>query len=194
MGLSRINNSRDEGVRAFTFEELLEIACVIIRRTGLPTFPENSNPFESERSEDDLMGFALGDHILVVGSGPRAVNDRLSGPFHESLAQELRGLPAPVSPKLMSAFFPHRGHPGELLQTGRIRMDGAKGAKSRAQTRGQGRASSGQMAEQVHLGMLGEGLFDLGIQFGNVTVKNLPLIQQEAQLQNRYLQGGLVGG
>src|SRR5258706_6266448 len=81
----RINKSSGKRVWAFAFAELLEITRVAVRGAGLPAFPKHANPFESQGAEDDLMGFSFGHHMLVIGAGPRAVDDGLPGPFHKSL-------------------------------------------------------------------------------------------------------------
>ena len=130
------------------------------------------------------MGFSFGDHVLVISPCPGTVNDRLTRPFDKGLAQETRRLPAPMGPQLLAAFFPHRRHTDQLLQTRGTRMERAQGAEGGAEPRPQRRPGSGQVAEKVRLRMLPEDLFDLFIELGKVAVENAPLIQQKAQLQH----------
>ena len=51
------------------------------------------------------MSFAGLALPVVIGVGPDAAHDGLTGPFDQALTQELGRGPAPVGPLLLAAFF-----------------------------------------------------------------------------------------
>ena len=67
-----------DSVRAAASQKLFEVASLVIRGAGLPAFPEDTHPFESERAQDDMVAFALGLHVLVILLGPGGIDHGLA--------------------------------------------------------------------------------------------------------------------
>ena len=54
-----------------------------------PTAIDDANPLEGERADGGRVLEAAGAHLVVVGSGPGGVSDRLKGEFVRGLADEV---------------------------------------------------------------------------------------------------------
>src|SRR5262245_27731463 len=65
------------------------------------------------------MGFPLVPLLLVGALSPEGMSDRLCRPLHKCLTEALRALEAPMHPRLLSAAFGDRGHPGIVLSCSR---------------------------------------------------------------------------
>ena len=98
----------------------MEIGGLIVRGSILPTPIEDAEPFESKRTQDGMVFFARAFLASIVGFGPIAIDDRLPRPFHQTLAEELGRMPAPMGPDLTPAFFAHRSDPAIFLQGSRV--------------------------------------------------------------------------
>src|SRR6185437_12097840 len=156
------------GVGTFSPEELPEVAALLIRSSCLPTFPQHPNPFECEGPQHGMVFYAFGNHALVIDLGPGREDDGLASPLNKGLAQERGCEPAPMSPDLVPAFFPHWCNPGEFLEACRIGMEAAQGAEGNAQAGCQLGASSGQVTKKIGFGMGGKNRFDFFLHDGQV--------------------------
>ena len=74
------------------------VACFVIGDVVFPTAPQDTNPFEGQGAKDGVVPLAGGFLALIKRMGPSATRDRLAGPFHEGLTQELGCGPAPMYP------------------------------------------------------------------------------------------------
>ena len=99
-----------------------KVALLVVRSLVVPAAPEDADPFEGEGAQDGVVGFAGAALLVVVGVGPVAVHDGLSGPFDEALAQERGCGPPPVRPAFLSALFTHGSHARVFLQRGGSRV------------------------------------------------------------------------
>ena len=140
-----------------------EVAGFVVGHAVVPAAPEDADPLEGERPQDRLVVLARPLLLAVVGLGPRTFGHGLAGPFHEGLAQEDRGVPAPVDPELMTTLHFDRGDAGILLQAGRIGIAGPIRPEGDEQPRRQRRAGPRQAAEEPRLRMRGEASGDLGL-------------------------------
>jgi hypothetical protein len=76
--------------RRVTFFQTSQIDRFIIRCIGLPAFPDDADPFESQATDSGGVAFALSALAGVVGLGPGGIFDRFAREFDEGLAEELR--------------------------------------------------------------------------------------------------------
>src|SRR6266540_5355460 len=114
----------------------------------VPAAPKDANPFESQCTQDGVMFFARAFLTSIVGFGPIAIDDGLSRPFHQTLAQELWRIPAPVGADLAPAFFAYRSDPGIFLEGRRVGITLKQIAKGDEQPRGQRRTGTRQSPEK----------------------------------------------
>ena len=68
------------------FAQNFQILRFIVGSSSLPTFPQDSDPDESQRAHDGPMAFASFSLLLVIGLGPGAETCSLAGPLDKSLA------------------------------------------------------------------------------------------------------------
>ena len=137
------------GVRTLAGEELFKVASLVIGGTRLPAFPEDANPFEGQGAEDDVVAFAFGFHVLVIRFGPCGVDDSLASPLDKGLAQEARGMPAPMDPSLAAALLDDRGESAILLQAPGVRVERAVLAESDQQPGLERLAGARQFPEEI---------------------------------------------
>ena len=76
---------------------------------------QDSDPLESQCTQDGVVGFAFLFLILVEGFGPERIANRFPRPLNETLAHERRTRIPPVYPGLFATTLQHRCHPGTLL-------------------------------------------------------------------------------
>ena len=101
--LSRFGELLEQGRAAAT--QRLEVLRLVIGRAILPAAVKDSDPLKCERSYGGLMRRTLSTLLPIIGAGPGGLVDGLCGPVNESLAKELRALPAPMHPFRLTAAF-----------------------------------------------------------------------------------------
>src|SRR5262249_61027228 len=76
----------------------------------------DTDPLERQGTHGGLMCVALGTLLLIIDLGPEGMSNRLCGPLHKRLPEELWTLETPVHPGLLAAAFGHRCDPCVFLQ------------------------------------------------------------------------------
>lgn len=71
--------------------QILQIKNFVVRGAGLPTLPDDPDPFESQGADRGVMVFAFGALHSIVSAGPEGFGDRLGGELMKGLPQELGG-------------------------------------------------------------------------------------------------------
>ena len=69
--------------------ECLEIGRLIVRRALLPTPIQDTDPLERQGTHSGLMRVALVTLLLIIDLGPEGMSNRLCGPLHKRLPEEL---------------------------------------------------------------------------------------------------------
>ena len=173
---------------------MFEVTGFVIGDVIPPAFPEDADPFEGQSADDGLVTFAAFLLLGVVSGGPRGVADGLVGPLDKTLAQEAGRAPTPVNPLAVAAFLGNRGNAAEPLKVGGQRETIALGAKGDQEPWCQNGAGTGEMTEQVSLGMIGKGLGNLPVKLFETVSQLLQLPGQKAGGQDTDRDDGLVGG
>src|SRR5271169_6978509 len=117
------------------------------------------------------MALASGFLLEVIGAGPRAIDDRLTRPLDEGLAQKPGCVPSPMDPDAAAALFFDWSHPAVVLQVRGFGVTAAVGPKGCQQSRAQGGAGAGQVPKQTRIGMFDKGLMDQFIVLSDVFLK-----------------------
>src|SRR5215813_9077566 len=169
-GISQAGPYADYGELTQWRASLSECRQVFAFVIGDPIFPAteyDANPFESQRSYRCVMVAAPTSLLLVVGPSPRRLRNRMTGPFVETLPQELRTGPAEMHPLPFPAPLRHRRDPTVGLQFGGTAVTISLRAKRSQQPRGHHRTGSRQRVEDEKVRMLGGYFLDLAIELRN---------------------------
>ena len=78
---------------------------LVIKRAVLPASEQNTDPFESKRSNGGMMGLATCAMLPVVVFSPSRTSDGMQCPLVKGLPQELRAGSTVVNPVLLTAAF-----------------------------------------------------------------------------------------
>jgi hypothetical protein len=84
-------------------DEGLDVTGFVIRSAVLPAAPEDAHPFKGETALDGRVVFTGALLLEVMGFGPSAFRDGLSGPSDKGLAEELGRVSSPMDPNLPAA-------------------------------------------------------------------------------------------
>src|SRR2546425_7881405 len=158
--------------------EGLEIDRFIVRGAILPTPIENTDPFERQGAHGGLMRVAFVTLLLRVDLGPEGMPNRLCGPLHERLPEELWTLETPVHPGFLAAAFGHRRDPGIFLQCSGGRIPFALLPEGNQEARSKDGARAGEGLKQGENGMPPGGLRD-GM------IKSLDCVRGHAKLTDQ---------
>jgi hypothetical protein len=71
-----------------------QISVLVVRRTVLPAAKHDANPFESQGSHRGMVILTTLALLLVIGTRPNRLRNRVSRPFVKTLAQKLGTRPA----------------------------------------------------------------------------------------------------
>ena len=91
----------------------LEINKLFVGDMVLPASEDDSDPLVSESAKSGVVFGALGDLLVVEGTGPEAFWDGLADPFDEGLVEEMGLGEAAMNVARVAALFGDRGDPGE---------------------------------------------------------------------------------
>ena len=168
----------------------LEVALAVIRGVVFPAGVIDADEFVGH-SPAGLVVFAVGFAFLVViiAFGPRLLFEGAAGVFMKSLATELGAAAAHVDRFSVAALFDDGGDPIKLGDRGGTGKTVAFGAKGHQQARGQGRAGTGQAAEESRVGMLVEGL---GISLSTAAMAWCRALSTAASAVARWRAGAMI--
>src|ERR1044071_4819456 len=88
-----------------SFFQRLHVRLFIVRHAGLPTAEEDTNPFECERANDDMVGLALAGLVNNEIAGPDAVHHREARKLMKGLPQKMRAGAARIHHAHFAAAF-----------------------------------------------------------------------------------------
>jgi hypothetical protein len=153
----------------------------------LPTPIENTDPFERQGAHGGLRRVALVTLLLIVDLGPEGMSNRLCGPLHERVPEELWTLETPVHPGFLAAAFGHRCDPGIFLQGGGGRIPFAWLPEGDQEAGRKDGSRAGEGLKQGEIGMMLGALRD-GM------IKGLDRVQSHAKLTDQGLDEQGIGG
>lgn len=87
-----------------------QIALFIVRRSGLPAFKNDPDPFKGQRSDGRLIAAPVSSLLAVKSFRPGTDENTLRRILHHGLTQKRRTLPAPVHLFFLTAALSHRGN------------------------------------------------------------------------------------
>ena len=87
----------------------------VIRGSVFPTTEHDANPLVGYCPNRRMMGQTLCGELVIEGSGPLGVVNRLSGEFMKALANELGASQTPVDPAGLATAFGDRSNPGKIF-------------------------------------------------------------------------------
>jgi hypothetical protein len=166
--------------------ECLEIGRLIVRRALLPTSIQDTDPLERQGTHSGLMRVALVTLLLIIDLGPEGMPNRLCGPLHKRLPEELWTLEPPVHPGFLAAAFGHRRDPRLFLQCSGGGIAFPLFAEGDEQP---GRKDGARPREGLKQGKIGMVLGALR----NGMIKGLDRVQGHAQLAHQRLDEQGIG-
>ena len=140
------------------------------------------------------MIMALGLLLLIVGSGPRTVDDGLPGPLDQRLSKKRGCVPSPVYPVLFAAAFGNRSDAAEALNLHGTFQAGAIGTENSQESRSEVGASAGKLPKEDVLRMSRKGFGDDVFEIGDVLLEDSQFVHQKADNAHVDLQNRGVGG
>lgn len=137
--------------------------------------------------------FLSGAFLLsIVSVGPIAIDDGLSGPFDQALAEELGRIPAPVGPDLAPTFFAHGSDPRIFLKGGRIGVALEQIAEGDEQPRGQRPTGPGKLPEQGGPRMRRERCGDALLELRHVRLLHAHERHEQGELEQSGADHGAI--
>jgi len=92
-----------------------QISGLVISHAVLPATKHDANPFEGQGSHYGMVVLTTLALLLVIGTRPNRLRNRVSCPFVKTLPQKLGTRPAKVHPFLLSTALRHGRNPAVLL-------------------------------------------------------------------------------